>query len=232
MNMGVGSLYTFAGVNQVNPSHGDWYFYICAAGFVLLAVQKVLTEKSIGYYFKIFHEFDLEKVQEDVNRIHLQNFAILYFNYLITFTISILLIFNLFFGTVGFGLNFFSFVKLFLGLLIFLVSKHLMHQVFLSLFTSSVYASLFTKNFEISNSFIGIFLLPLLFIGYYTMDSVSVIVWIALALSTVFYLFNLTKLAWFMGKFSRLSAMFILIYLCSVEILPVVWITAWLSNKV
>lgn len=217
---------------EVNPNNGDWFFYVCTAGLVLLAIQKAWTNRNIDYYFRIFYELDLKKVEDEINRIHLQNFAVLYFIYLITLTLSILMFFKLVFNATGFGLDSFSFFKLLIGLSLFLVSKHLLHQLFLSLFTSPALSSLYSKNFEISNSFIGIVLLPLLFIGYYTLNYITAIVWIALFVGTLLYLYNLIKMAWFLGKYSGLSAVFILIYLCSVEILPVVWITAWLSNMV
>lgn len=221
----------FCGVEIVNKAQGDWFFYTIVLCIFLLVLQKNIWAKNIHFYLKILSIFNLKKVEDDLENVKFFNYFPLYINYIFVLTLAILLFFNFVIKAGGLALNQWSFFRLLLGLSVFLLTKNFIQQFVLAFFIQGSDSEFLNRNFELGNAFIGILGIPFLFISFYTLKYSLVFLWITLFVGLALYLYNLAKLAWYMYKFESLSPLFILVYLCSAEILPVFWITGWMSGK-
>ncbi len=198
----------------------------------LLALQKKIWALDLKFYFRILTDFDVRKWEQDLQSIKLLNYLPLYINYSIGLTLVILMFFYAVFETSGLRLDFSSFLRLQIGLSIFLIFKNFIQQSLFLLFTSSEASDYINRYFEWGNSVNGIISMPLLLVSYYTLQTGTLMLWITITIGISLYLYNISKTGWYMYSSMRLSPLFILVYLCSIEIMPVVWITGWLSNKI
>ncbi|WP_371851061.1 DUF4271 domain-containing protein [Thermaurantimonas aggregans] len=221
----------FCGVEIVSKVQGDWFFYTIVLCIFLLVLQKNIWAKNVYFYLRILWIFNLKKVEDELDNVKFFNYFPLYINYIFVLTLAILLFFNFVIKAGGLALNEWSFLRLLLGLSVFLLTKNLLQQFVLAFFIQGNDSEFLNRNFELGNSFIGILAIPFLFISFYTLKYSLVLLWITLFVGLALYLYNLAKIAWYMYKFESLSPLFILVYLCSAEILPVFWITGWMSGK-
>ncbi|WP_423838883.1 DUF4271 domain-containing protein [Thermaurantimonas aggregans] len=215
----------------VSKVQGDWFFYTIVLCIFLLVLQKNIWAKNVYFYLRILWIFNLKKVEDELDNVKFFNYFPLYINYIFVLTLAILLFFNFVIKAGGLALNEWSFLRLLLGLSVFLLTKNLLQQFVLAFFIQGNDSEFLNRNFELGNSFIGILAIPFLFISFYTLKYSLVLLWITLFVGLALYLYNLAKIAWYMYKFESLSPLFILVYLCSAEILPVFWITGWMSGK-
>lgn len=218
-------------MDLVNKTQGDWFFYTILICILLLVLQKNIWAKSVQFYIRILTIFNLKKVEDELHNVKFFNYFPLYINYIFVLTLAILLFFNFAIRASGLALNYTSFLKLLIGLSIFLLTKNFLQQFVLAFFIQGSEAEFLNRNFELGNSFIGVLGIPFLFLSFYTLHHTYTFLWATLLVGFGLYLYNLTKLAWYLYKFEKLSPLFVLVYLCSAEILPVIWITGWMSGK-
>ncbi len=197
-----------------------------------MALQKKIWARDIAFYLRIFMDFDVRKSEEDLQNTKVFNYILLYINYAIGLTIVILMFFYVVFESGGLRLDFSSFLRLLIGLALFLIFKNFIQQFVLTLFVSSESAEFVNRYFELGNSVIGIVSIPLLLVSYYTLQTSTFMLWLTAISGLGLYLYNISKTGWYMYNTFGLSPLFILVYLCSIEIIPVVWITGWMSNKI
>ncbi len=201
----------------------NWQILILLISILLIGFVKAFSNNRFSQGLKAFFNYSVaqEITREEEVFFHRAN---IFFTFVHLLTLS-LFVFQLgdFVYSGPFQANNFSF---FLLLLTFFAGMYVVKYIFSRLlsfvFNDSSLASEYIFNVSLYNNLLGAILVPILCVIYFTLLSYqSVLMYIAIPLMVIVFLLRLFRL-FKMGQIKGVSYFYIFVYICTLEILPLV----------
>lgn len=154
----------------------------------------------------------------------------LFINYLLSLSLFIYLL-TPYISPIN-NLNFYFFIQILLFVFIFYMIKINLIKIIGYIFESEKESKDHILLIHIFNQIGGIFLLPVVFFSYYLYPSNSqIIIFTSLFFIIIIYLFKLFRVLLSSTNKSRFSKFYLFLYLCTLEIIPVLLVAKYLINN-
>ena len=200
----------------------SWALIIGFFSLFLLLLLKTYYQKSLAQVMNTLVNFQLsEKMLREKNIIVRRAFFILNLNYILVFSLFILLILNL--ADFQFNDNYFiSYTIITGGVLLVLLTRLILLFLTGIVFNSVSVISEYIHNIYLINKNLGIILLPLIFAALYTSANISkIIVFTGLVIVSIATLFKYIRGLQIIIK-NDILKFYSFLYLCTLELLPFV----------
>ena len=204
------------------PQGGGWIFFFLLAGFILLALLRYYYDKKLRQVISaVFSRSAAHHLVREGGIIRNQAFIPLLTIYLLSISILIYEVMNFFMPDAGSLIRQFTlFSQIFLAILLFNLVKIFFIRLGGFIFRNSDTALEYIQNIFLYNLFVGILLLPMLVLVTYTYK--EIFIYITLALICLIFIGRFFR-GFFIGlSESKFSLFHLLLYLCTLEILPIV----------
>ncbi len=201
----------------------NWQIITLLITIILLGISKAFSSTRFKQSIKALMKYS---IAQEINReekvffhranllfslIHLLAAGLLIFHLIETFRFQYL------------EMNHFMFFLLIIGGLIgTYIIKYLTSKILFFILNDTSIASEYIFNVSLYNNLFGVLLIPMLIIIYFSsIDSASIFIYAVLPLSVFVFLLRLVRL-FFIGKGKGISYFYIFLYICTLEILPLV----------
>ncbi len=219
------------GVLPLPTTNDDWKVFVIVLTLLLLALARFFFSSRIGYFFRsAFGIVSFKQMEREGGFFDEALTYLLFFNYLVVFSILLWLTLDFFNASPGLELlnPFLLFVAILLLCSAFFMVKSLLLGVAAWVFDTKMATSAYLKNIFLFNQIAGIALLPLvIYLSYNPSVQGFVITWL------MWMFINLIKIgrgAMVGYKVSAFSGYYLILYLCSVELAPFLLIIKVGSN--
>lgn len=201
-------------------TNNDWIFLLLAVCFILLAWIQVFFRKR---FFQVLQSLYSEKrvnfLIRDGNLFKEQIALGLGFVYISSCSLILLLIGKVIFK-VSLGNDLMTFLKIFLALILFILFKYILIRVLRTVFQTAEATSRYLLNSLIFSLNLGVIILPFLVMIIYT--GFIILIYSVLILMAIIFIFKLFRGLYVGIVYSKFSIFYLFLYLCTVEILPVI----------
>jgi hypothetical protein len=202
------------------------WFLLFSCGFLAIVLNSGF--KNLGYITRgLFNDSMLKLLFREESTRFSSYFVLLYFIFIINLSIAIYLILGYYNGPKGVIVL----LSIMGALTLVYIIRHLGLMFMGNIFGVSKNANLYSFTILLFNSCLGIVLLPLNFLMAYSPDQIKqVSIYLTLAIIGILLLLRLVRGLFIASEFifQRLFQFFI--YLCAVEIVPVLLLVKWLST--
>lgn len=216
-------------LNHIQKEH--WIFGVFIICIIIIIIAKLSYVKRLNHMFKSFiaDRFINQLIREGY--IFFEKTSLLLFiNYILT--ISLAIYFFIFTISKVPHLGAFFFLEILFYILVFYIIKINTIHIIGRIFESDKETDDHILLIHIYNQIGGIILLPLIFIIYYTKPSISItLMYLCLLGGIINYLFKLFRVLLSSANKSRFSKFYLFLYLCTLEILPVLIVAKYLMNN-
>jgi hypothetical protein len=204
----------------IEKTNFDWIFLLLTLCFIILAWVQVFFRKR---FIQILQSFYSEKrvnfLIRDGNLFSEQIALALGFVYIVCFSLLLFFVSNYVFR-ISLGNSLFFFLKILAGYALFILLKFLLIQIIRSIFLTSEATSRYVLNSLIFNLNLGTLLLPFLVLISYTRS--LILIYSVIFIIVIVFIYKLFR-GLFVGlSHSKFSIFYLFLYLCTVEILPVI----------
>jgi len=220
---------------QLRKTNENWIAFILLFCIILFTYIRFNYRKRLGQIFKaFFSERDVNQLVREGNLFYEGISVPLFINYTLIISLFVYFASKNFHRTIQYssGLIIYGKIILIMGLIYLL--KILIVQVIGFIFKSIKETTQHILIIYIFNQVLGLILLPFLIIIYYATYFASFnsyVFYSALIMVLLVYLFRIFRLAFF-GLFqSKFSNFYLFLYLCTVEILPLLILTKFMINR-
>ncbi len=221
--------------NNINPKpiqnyNRDWIFGIIILCFFLLARINVFYKKRLNQIFKAFiSRRMLNQLIRNGNLFNERLSISLSFIFVSTFSLFLFQLSYFFFKIPDYGINGFIFYgKIFLFILSFWFLKMLTIKLIGITFKTKKQTSEYLLNILLFNFVTGIFLLFYLVLTTYT--QLNIFLYLGIFILFIIFLYRISRGVLIGISFSKFSILHLFLYLCSVEILPLLVLTKFIIN--
>ncbi len=198
----------------------DWTFLLLFVCVILFTwVQVYYRKRFIQIFQSVFSEKRVHFLIRDGRLFNEQITLALGFIFVMAFSLFLFLI-NKFIIGLSLGNGFFLFIKIVLALTGFILIKFLLIQLIKAIFLTREATSRYVLNSLIFDLTLGVVLLPfLIFITYTGSD---MLIYLSLIIISITFIYKLLR-GFVIGlNYSGFSLFYLFLYLCTVEVLPVV----------
>ena len=207
--------------------HNDWSLPFFLIGFVLLAIANVYYIKRFSLYVKafFFSRFVSQLMREDNSQT--QRLSIILTS-IYLFSVSLFIIkMNDIYDFANVEINHsLQFLSLIMMVFCFFIGKITLNYLVGFIFKTDKEISEYTFNLILLNQFLGIGMFFLSFILFFINDHFTkVFLYTGLALLAATYLYRIGRGIFSVRTNKHISAVYLFLYFCTLEILPVVFIT-------
>lgn len=205
-------------LNQVN-SH--WITAVMIISFILITLSKAIFQRKFNLILKsIYNNRNFNSFIKEINIFNEIQSLLLFISYILNFSLLLYFLTGLYGGQSANNQGFHFYLKICLVFTLANLSKFLIVGLSGAIFKTASKTHEYLSMNVIFGLISGIFLLPFLVVSHYSVAPYLIVVY--LVLLGIIYLYQLFK-NFFIGatviKFSRFH---LFIYLCTLEILPVV----------
>jgi hypothetical protein len=209
----------FQPIARENTSN-DWTFlllFVCVALFTW--VQIYYRKRFIQIFQSLFSEKRVNFLIRDGHLFNEQITLALGFIFVMGSSLFLFLI-NKFLIGLSLGNGIFLFLKIVLALVGFIIIKFILIQLIKAIFLTKEATSRYVLNSLIFDLSLGVILLPfLIFITYTGSD---ILIYLFLSIASITFIYKLLR-GFIIGlSYSGFSLFYLFLYLCTVEVLPVV----------
>jgi hypothetical protein len=203
------------------PLAGDWVMALLLLSLILLAIARYLFSDRIGQFFRAaFASHYFNQMEREGGFFNETITYILFFNFLLSF--SLLLWVTLYFfdwiPAMGFLTPLLVFFMILLMVSVFFLLKSMLLGFISWVFKTRQATQAYLKNVFLFNQLMGLFLLPVvIYTIYHPTKAAIMLAW------SIWVLANLIKVvrgAYLGHNISGLSGYYLILYLCTVEIAP------------
>jgi len=215
---------------ESQPPVTDWIFWLIFAGFVLLTITKFYYEKRIGLLFtSVFSRSSLTILTREGSLWRHQSFIPLLIIYITSITLFLFEVTEYYNPGSSTGLSgLLLFVEIVGAYLLLFSLKVLVIRMTGWIFRNQQIAFEYTQNIFIINIFGGIILLPLILLINYSIP--EVFIFIASGLLAILMLYRFVRGIAIGLSDAKFSLFHLFLYLCTLEILPLVIIAKFVSK--
>ena len=205
---------------QINRENTDWISIILLSTFILITLSKAIFQRKFNLIWKsIYNIRNFNALLKEINIFNEFQSLLLFIVYLLNFSLFLYFIIRYFMYKTLFGFNFNEYLALAGLFTAFLLAKFIIIRIIGVIFKTSGKALEYLISKIIFNLVLGIFLLPVLIFIFYTGN--IPMIYIGLIIITLYYLYSLSR-DFFIGvSVIKFSKVYLFIYLCTLEILPV-----------
>ncbi len=200
----------------------SWALIIGFFSIFLLLLLKTYYQKSLAQVMNTLVNFQLsEKILREKNIIVRRAFIMLNLNYILVFSLFLLLLLNLFDFHINDD-NFISYTIILGGVILVLLTRLILLFLTGIVFNSVSVISEYVHNIYLINKNLGIILLPFIFAALYTSPNISkIIVFTGLVIVCIATLFKYIRGLQIIIK-NDILKFYSFLYLCTLELLPLV----------
>jgi hypothetical protein len=207
--------------------HNDWSLPFFLIGFLLLAIANVYYIKRFSLYVKafFFNRFVSQLMREDNSQT--QRLSIL-LTFIYLFSVSLFIIkMNDLYDFANIEMNHsWQFLSMVFLVFCFFIGKITLNYLVGFIFKTDKEVSEYTFNLILLNQLLGIGMFFLSFMLFYINDHLTqILLYIGLALLAITYLYRIGRGFFSVRTNKHISAVYLFLYFCTLEILPVVFIT-------
>lgn len=207
--------------------HNDWSLPFFLIGFLLLAIANVYYIKRFSLYVKafFFNRFVSQLMREDNSQT--QRLSIL-LTFIYLFSVSLFIIkMNDLYDFANIEMNHsMQFLTMVFLVFCFFIGKITLNYLVGFIFKTDKEVSEYTFNLILLNQLLGIGMFFLSFMLFYINDHLTqTLLYIGLALLAITYLYRIGRGVFSVRTNKHISAVYLFLYFCTLEILPVVFIT-------
>ena len=221
--------------DQLRKSNESWIAVILLFCVIIFTYIRFNFRKRLGQIFKaFFSERNINQLVREGNLFYEGISIPLFINYTLVISLFVYLINKNVYGALDKHSEWIFYGKIILIILLIYLLKILIIQAIGFIFKSVKETTQHILVVYIFNQVLGLILLPFLIIIYYTTFYSSFnafIFYTALTVVLLFYLFRIFRLAFFGLFHSKFSNFYLFLYLCTVEILPLLILTKFLINR-
>jgi len=205
---------------QLQKENYDWITLTLLSSFILITLSKAIFQRKFNLILKaIYNTRNFNALTKEINIFNEFQSLLLFVAYVLNFSLLIYFIF----GTITHknlaGFNLYDYLMIVFMFLAFNLVKGFVIRLTGAIFKTSGQSLEYLTTNTMFNLVAGIFLLPALIFIFYS-GSVELL-YISLILIVLFYMFRLYK-DFFIGiSVIKFSKVYLFIYLCILEILPV-----------
>jgi hypothetical protein len=210
----------------------DWVLGVLVLIFLLLAWVRVYHLKRLNQLFQAFlyklHVYTLLRSNDSMlKRISWGLNAI----FVLTMSLFLYQLMEYYGVTFPFAETINSFVLIVPVLLLLYPVKSLLMQLVGWIFDDSEKITEYIFNIFLLNKVLGLSLVPIVVMAAYLSFGQQVLLYVGVVLVVVFYVYRLFR-GYFIGRATaNLSRFYILLYLCTLEILPLVIVAKFISSE-
>lgn len=213
---------------EVSP---NWLIAIILCNLSLVAVLRVFFGKRLYLIFNAFfsNRFTDQLAREERSSSNVSNLLLdgIYILNLALFLYLGIKEFTNAFSSLSAGVLYFT---LSLLVLAFIIAKWLFMFLFGWMFDFEETISLLLFQRFLTHSVAGIVLIPIVVISVFYNGNVRVVWYFMASLFVIMFLFRLLRIVFQVGVFKKMSVKYIILYICALEILPVLILTKLISN--
>ncbi|PNQ75078.1 DUF4271 domain-containing protein [Hanstruepera neustonica] len=202
----------------------DLFTVSIVIGLILIAISKALFAKRFDDFVFVLGNSKYLKIYSRDQKFFDVFDALLFINFVFTFTIFGILSFETLFGSVSLSLT--LLLKLFLAVAIFITMKILIERLIGSVFDIDFLIDNYLFQKISYKNFVGILLLPLNALLIYSIDSSPVIIYSILAIILLVFIIGLLTTLKVYQNLIKQNMFYFILYLCALEIAPYVIIVS------
>lgn len=214
-------------------SHNDWSLPFFILGFILLGIANVYFLKRFSLYVKafFFSRFVSQLMREDNSQTQRLS-IVLTIIYLCSISLFVLKM-NEVFSWASFEMHKSLQILVFMLLVFcFFIFKMVLNYLVGVIFKTEKEISEFTFNLILINQFLGLGMFLLSFVLYFIDDSLTKsLLYTGIGLLAATYLYRIVRGVLSVRTNKHISAVYIFLYFCTLEILPVVFLTKLILDR-
>lgn len=208
---------------QIQHTYPGWFVFVFISAVLMIGLVKFMQREKIKLLFQsLFKEKLIAQYVEERNSIVSLTDILLWVNYLLSFSVTLYIAFFHFqlHSPIPFSkINFL--IVLFSGILLFQGIKFLLLLLSGWLFKINICVKKYALQWSFMHEMTGILLLPLNILLVFLEKGVSYIIYINLIIILLSYIFLLIR-GIIISKRHELPLFYIFLYLCTLEILPLI----------
>jgi len=201
----------------------SWQVLILVIAVLLLGMVKAFSNNRYKLGLKALFKYSVaqEITREEHVFFHRSN-VLLTFVYLFTLSLILYQLKRMVLNESSLPEGLTSFFVILGGVIILYISKFLFSKMLLFVFNDTTSASEYIFNVSLYNNLMGVLLIPILCITYFTAFLFQpLLVYIVIPLALLVFLLRLIRL-FLIGRSIELLYVYIFLYICTLEILPLV----------
>lgn len=211
--------------------HNDWVFVLIILGFALLAFVQVFYKRRLKMIFQgVYARHYASQLLREGNIFNERISIFLFLIYLISFSIFLYEGFKIFSLHTGFIPDFIFYLELLAVIFVYWILKAVLIQVSGIIFTTRQRSFEYLLNLFMINLVIGLFFLCILLPMIYLNG--KVFFFTGLGFLFIMFVFKLVKGLAIGFSYTKFSRFHLFLYLCTLEILPLVLLLKFLSTKI
>ena len=225
------SVYTNQGIEKTTDFQNDWVFFLIIAGFALLAFVQVFYNRRLRMIIQaVYARHYASQLIREGNIFNERISIALFLIYLIAFPVFLFEGLKLYSDITGIIPDLWLFLQLLAGILLFWIIKVAMIQLSGVIFTTRQRSFEYLLHAYMINLVIGLFLLCILLPMVYL--NTKVFFFIGMGFLAIMFVFKLIKGLAIGFSYTKFSRFHLFLYLCTLEILPLVVLVKFLTTKI
>ncbi len=221
--------------SEITNLYSDWIFIIQFLGLILFTLVIVLFRKRLKQIFNsLFTNRAINQLNRDGDLS--KEFILLPLLSIYYLTISLLVLFiseKYFNINKHYNLNLIFYLKILIAIVSFSVLKILLIKFISNAFRNINATFYYLLNTYISNIITGFLVLPFLFLYSFSSNFITdKLLIICILIIFIFYFIRIFRNTFTGINYSRFSSLYLFLYLCTVEFLPVILLTKFINGLV
>jgi len=218
-------------LSKAEKYQDDWIFMLIIVGFALLAFVQVFYNRRLKMIFQaVYARHYASQLVREGNIFNERISIFLFLIYLISFSIFIYEAFKIFSINTGFMPDFIFYLELLAAIFLIWIVKVILIQLSGIIFTTRQRSFEYLLNIYMLNLVIGLFLICILLPMIYLNG--KLFFYIGLGFLLIMFIFKLIKGVAIGFSYTKFSRFHLFLYLCTLEILPLVLLVKFLSTKI
>ncbi len=218
-------------LSKAEKYQDDWIFILIIVGFALLAFVQVFYNRRLKMIFQaVYARHYASQLVREGNIFNERISIFLFLIYLISFSIFLFEAFKIFSINTGFMPDYIFYMELLASIFLIWIVKVILIQLSGIIFTTRQRSFEYLLNIYMINLVIGLFLICILLPMIYLNG--KLFFYIGLGFLLFMFIFKLIKGVAIGFSYTKFSRFHLFLYLCTLEILPLVLLVKFLSTKI
>ena len=206
--------------NPILKENNNWVTAMLIISFTLIALSKGIFQRKFNLIIRaLYNNRNFNALIKEVNIFNEFQSWLLFVAYVLNFSLFIYFLIRFYAGRLPSGYGFYDYGEILIFFFIFNLMKLLIIRVIGAIFKTSAKSNEYMALNFIFSLVAGMFIFPLLVLIFYS--NMIFILYTSLIIISLYYLFQLYKDFFIGSGVIKFSKVYLFIYLCTLEILPV-----------